>query len=73
MDQRQLDAKAKDHGDDQEHDKHLKAPYALHGPFWAVEEQDYHDVDDGNGASRDQRYLGDQKVQCNGKSNHLAD
>lgn len=40
--------------------------------MWTIEEEDDHNIDDGNGTSHHQWDLRDEKVQCNGKSNHLV-
>jgi hypothetical protein len=71
LDEGELDAKANDDGQDEEHDKDLECAQSLHWAGGAVEDQDEHDLQDGNGAACDQRDLGNQEIDGNGSPNHL--
>ena len=72
MDERQLNAEADYYSKDQANDETFKDAKRLHGSFWAIEEEDHHDVQDGDGASCNQWHFRSQEIQCNGKTNDLG-
>lgn len=72
VDERQLNTEAHDYTENQTNDKTFKDAKRLHGSFWAVEEEDHHDVQDGDGASSNQWHFRSQKVQRNCKTNDLG-
>ena len=51
VDERHLNTEAYNYSEDQTDDKTFKDAKRLHGSFWAVEEENHHDVQDGDGAS----------------------
>lgn len=72
LDHGHLDAKAYHHGQDKSDNKVLKQTQAFHRAVGLVKEQNDHDIQDGDGAARDKRHLGDQKVDGDGGANDFG-
>jgi hypothetical protein len=72
LDKRQLYAEANDNADDETADKALKGAQALHGPVRPVEDENDHDVQDGQRTAGHQRQRREQQVQCDRRANNLA-
>ena len=66
-----LDAKANHYAHHQNADEELEDPQAPHVTSRIVEEEDEHDINDGESTSCYKRYLGRQEVEGDGGTNNL--
>lgn len=68
----ELDAETSHYAHDQNADAELKDAQAFHVASWVVEDEDEHDIDDGESTSCYKWDLGRQEVEGNGGADDLC-
>lgn len=66
-----LTAETDDNCQDQGGHTGLKESQPTHGAIRIVEEKNDHDIQDGDGAARNQRYLRDEEIDGDGRADDL--